>query len=307
MFSLQSCSDDFSTIEEIETSWQESTHLILTPVEGKEAFIWEKSIETSEQYWKNTSVEFDVVINSEIANTEVSKIDFYITAEERDGYNYTAPFDTDGKLVSTVSSISEDGKFSIELDAEEVYQLFSSDFKNDRTESQIIKGDLFELHWVVSAKDGSVMDSRDYVAGEYRLSFEGIYQELAPPIWEGTYDFEWIEVSEDLPMYGVNLGDTGEMTIIQSSTLGTYDIPNMLFSLNLGMPYHGKLIYDYPSGETKFEDSIGYAGTWLLSNINGSSIDVAYFSPMLDAYGISGKVRMTRRDGENWPTNIFTN
>ncbi len=308
MISMQSCSDDFSTIEEIETSWQEATHLNIIPVEGKEAFVWEKNILTQEQYWKNTVVELDLVINSDLANTEVSKIDFYITAEEFEGYNYTAPFDSNGRLVSTVSGVSEDGKFTLTLNAEEVYELFSSDFKNNRTESQVLKDDLFELHWVVTAKDGSEMDSRNYVAGEYRYSFAGKYQELAPPIWQDTYDFEWLSGIDIFGMLGLVVAPTGEMTVTErSGTPGTYTIPNMLFNADFGIPMTGDLVFDFESGLTTVSNAYGLS--WTVSNINGSSLDIEItgMDNLLPIPGAVYKVRLTRQDGANWPTNIHSN
>lgn len=307
MFSLQSCSDDFSTIEEVETRWQESTHLKLRPVEGKEAFVWEKNILTQEQYWKNTVVELDLVINSDLANTEVSKVDFYLTAEELDGYNYTAPFDTNGKLLSTVTGISEDGKFKLILNAEEVYELFSSDFKKDRTESQVLKDDMFELHWVVTAKDGSLMDSRNYVDGEYRYSIAGKYQELAPPIWQDSYDFEWLSGNEIFGMLGLSVAPTGEMTITESDTPGTYTIPNMLFNADFGIPMTGALVFDFNSGLTTVTNSFGLS--WSVSNINETSLDIEVtgMENLLPIPGVVYKVRLSRKDGVNWPTNIHTN
>lgn len=304
VLSLQSCDDDFFTQEEEISQWEAATNLKIASVEGKEAFVWEKNLLTEEQYWKNTVVELDIEISSTLESSELEKVDFYITAEESDGFNYTAPFDTDGKLLNTISEIPEDGKFKLTLNAEDVYDLFSGEFKNARTISTVLDGDLFELHWVITAKDGSVMDSRNYAEGDYRYTIKGVNQGWAPPVWEGTYDVEFLEVGAGL--WQAAVGDTGEMTITESDVLGTYDIPNLLFTIDIGQPYPGKLVYDFITGSSNVSGSWGVGGTWILSNVDGISIDVEYYSPLYDAYGVSAKVKLTRRDGVNWPTNIHS-
>ncbi|MCZ4695575.1 hypothetical protein DWB61_12690 [Ancylomarina euxinus] len=300
-FTLQSCDDNFADLKEKSLTWQESTHLKINAVEGKENFIWEKSVETSLQYWKNTSIELDVVINSKKARTELSKIDFYITAEERDGYNYSAPFDTNGKLLRTISAIPEDGKLSLALNAEEVYQMFSSDFKNDRTVSKVLSGDLFELHWVITAKDGSVMDSRNYVGGEYRYDFSGLYLELSP-VWPNTFKVEWLAGKDLLEMIGASFA-SDEITITATTASGTYDAP-YLFNANIGMPFMASLVFNSDTGETQVADVWGLGAGWKFSNIDGVSLDIELTGTenilMPGAY----KVRLTRTDGANWPTNI---
>ena len=309
VFAFHSCSEEdqseFSDLTAV-NDWQFNTQLSFTPEVGKEAFIWEKNILTLAEYWVNDEVVFNGNISSSLNTSQFSKIDFYITAEEKGGYNYTAPFDKTGRLITSVSNISDEGNFTLTLNAEDTYQLFGSNFVNNRSQTKVFEGDLFEIHWVITNVDGSILDSRDYVDGEYRYSITGKYQELAPPVWQDTYDFEWLSGDDLLAGFGLISATSGTLVITESATPGTYDIPNMLFNADFGIPFPGTLVFDFDSGLTTTADAYGFGVSWEYSNINESSIDIEIkgVGNLLPAGDTIFKVRLTRQDGANWPSNI---
>lgn len=311
LFAFYSCNvEDESEFPDITVvnDWKFDTNLSFTKEIGKEEFIWEKNILTLEEYWANDEVILNGNISSSIEISQFSKIDFYITAEEKEGYNFTPPFDNMGHLINSISDFSDDGDFTLVLNADDTYQLFESNFENDRSQTKVFEGDLFEIHWVITNTDGSQLDSREYVEGEYRHPIIGKYQELAPPVWEDTYDVEWLSGNEAFAIiFGINVPATGStITITETATLGTYSIPTFFAAPELeSFGLTATLVYDFNSGLSTVTDAFGFGVTWHFSNINGSSIDVeminmdALFGP-----GFVYKIRLTRHDGANWPSNI---
>lgn len=309
VFVLQSCDgndSEFPVISSDGTSitWKNNTKISITPTQGKESFIWEKNLLTLNQYWKNETVELNANISTGLSLSNISKVDVYVTAEEKDGYNASAPFETNGKLVKTISSIPSSGDFTLELKADDLYGFFASKYTKDRATQKGHNGDLFELYWEVTLKNGDVLDSRNYFDSGYSYAFKGKYQELAPPVWQDTYTMEWLSGNNIFALFGLNIPVMDEFVITESSTPGTYNLTSILFNVNLGLT--GTLKFDFNSGlTTVIDDAFGLV-SWEFSNINGSSIDVEIkgLDNLIPIPGIVYKVRLTRKDGANWPANI---
>lgn len=306
IFSLFSCSEDndseFSAAVSPENlEWQANTNIVVTPVEGKAIFVIEKQVLGGETSWSNKTVELNMQLNSVINIENFESVDFYVTAEELNGYNYMAPFDTKGKLLSTVlaADISENGELNLAVNAEDAAALFQGEFTKSRPDIALLEGDLFEIHWVVNAKDGTSLDSRDYVDGNYRHSISVRYDNIAPLIWDGTFNFEYLVVGDGLPS---SVGDTGQITI-EATNPGEYDVPEkgLVFNLRYGKP--GKLFYDYESGETYVEGS--QDEEWTITYIDATTIEIAWTYKWSN-YGEYGTVKLTRTDGIDWPSNIHS-
>lgn len=301
VFLSQSCDIDADdSYTEGNLSWQSTTRISAKAVKDKETFIWYHDLLSGEDYWGNDKVELNMKLVSDLKPEEFSTIDIYIVAEEKDGYNYSAPYDSKGKLLKTVDMPST-GEFSLELAATDAYALFANEFLTDRSEVLAAKGDIFLVYWVLNRNDGSKLDSRDHLNYE-RYPIIVRVEDYAPPVWEGTFEYEWIECSNGAVNWGgVFVGQTGTVNIVNLGE-GKYSMTNLLWNYYYGSA--GYIYYDFISGLTYVEGS--YNERWYISNIDGPSMDIRFWYYYSDAYDETGTVRFTRTDGNNWPTNIYT-
>jgi len=314
IFSMHSCNDEITSefpnaVDPANLAWQANTHIKVTPVEDKEAFIWLTNVVTLEQYWGNEIVELKMKLNSVIPTDNFAKIDFYLTAQEKDGYNATPPFDTTGKLLSTLTDFPESGEFGLQIDADDAYELFKGDFLMPRTTAPLLDGDLFEIHWIITNKDGTELNSQDYVAGEYRFGFTTLHKEKKPPSWEGTHEYEWIYTSAGASTWGgVSVGDKGQINIVETSDAldldKFFDADDLSFGYNYGGP--GSLSLNFETGETSTIDDSWRAQEWTISNVDGNTLEITWKYYYTDSYDEWGTVRLTRTDGEDWPENFHT-
>ncbi|TNJ46954.1 hypothetical protein KFZ70_05950 [Tamlana fucoidanivorans] len=294
-------SDDVDNAEVSELPWQANTRLAVMPQEDQETFIWYTDLLTNEEYWGNQTVVLDLSIISPLPASSFSAIDFYVVAEEEDGYNYNAPFDTSGKKITT-KQVPESGELTLELDANDVYALFQNDFENNRTEQLAREGDIFLIYWVIKLDDGSVFDSRESFKEGSRYGMKVRVEDYAPPVWEGTFNFEWIEVSGGAQSWGgVFVGKTGNVNITHLGNQ-VYSMDNLLWDYKYGTA--GKIYFDFLTGETYVEGNA--SEHWTISNIDGDSMDIEFWYTYSDAYDETGTIRFTRTDGANWPENIFS-
>ncbi|WP_341214491.1 hypothetical protein [uncultured Wocania sp.] len=300
---FQSCTEtnDEVLVEDLNADWQLQTRLAVIPQEDKDTFVWYRDLLTNEEYWGNETVEVDLTLKSPLSADKFSKIDFYVVAEEKDGYNYTAPFNTSGKQIASMN-VPESGELSLSLEADDVYNLFMSDFKSDRSTKLAKEGDIFLLYWVITANDGSTFDSRKSLREGNRYGMKVKVEDYAPPVWEGTFDFEWIETSGGAVSWGgVFVGKTGSVNITHLGNQ-VYSMSNLLWDYKYGTS--GKIYFNFLSGETYVEGNS--SEHWTISNINGSSMDIEFWYSYSDAYDETGTVRFTRTDGADWPTNIYS-
>lgn len=314
IFTMHSCDDDDTSefpdaVSPESLAWQANTHIKVTPIEDKEAFIWLTNVVTLEQYWGNETVELQMKLSSVIPTENFAKIDFYLTLQEKDGYNATPPYDTKGKLLTTVNDLPESGEFGLQINANDAFELFKGDFVNPRTTAPLLDGDLFEIHWIITNKDGTLLNSQDYVDGEYRFGFTTLHEEKKPPSWEGTHKYEWIQVSDGGLQYGgVKVGDTGEINIVETSDAldldKFFDADDLSFGYNYGGP--GSLSLNFETGETSTIDTSWRAQEWTISNVDGNTLEITWTYYYTDSYDEYGTVRLTRTDGEDWPENFHT-
>ncbi|TRZ41302.1 hypothetical protein [Robertkochia solimangrovi] len=308
LFTVFSCSDEGfedpvrEAVNPEDLPWMATTNLEVSGVEEKENFVWETNLLTSEEYWGVEDVEYQVAINSEVEKTNFSKIEFYITLQEENGYNYSAPFDYEGKLAATVNQWNEEGEFSLSFNVEDTYAMFIDNLKFDRSAKLARAGDLFEVHWVIYGKDGETFDSRLQSGAKYRFTFLTKLLDFAPPIWAGTYNYEWIEATANAVRYGrITVGQTGTVTISQVEGQ-TYYMSNLMF----GYYYAGagNVVYDFLDGLVYVEGS--RQEKWHIINIDGPSMDIALEYQYSAGYDEYCTVRITRTDGTDWPTHIYT-
>lgn len=311
IFNFSSCSNEYenefaSVVPPENMPWQANTGLKIKPEKDKEAFIWETNLLTQEQYWKNKEVTLHINLKSPVPATDFEKIDFYLTAQEKDGYNYNPPYDTEGRFYKTVTGFPESGDFILKIDAEEAYDLFKNDFVNPRPNAPLLEGDLFELHWVITYKDATTLNSKDYIGSEYRFGFATLYKDFAPPVWEGSFDYEWIYVSDGgIQWGGVDVGDTGQINIVETEPgSGLYDVDDLSFGYKYGGP--GQIKFDFTSGLLTVIDDTWREQKWSISNINGPTLEITWTYKYTESYDEWGTVTLTRTDGANWPENIHT-
>ncbi|TRZ45735.1 hypothetical protein [Robertkochia solimangrovi] len=309
LFALFSCSDegytDNSGVTLPETEdlpWQANTTLEVTPDEDHASFIWYHDLLTGEDYWGNDEVILNFDLESVLTADQFSKIDFYLTAEEKDGYNYTAPYETSGALLTTVSEWNEEGQFSLTIAADSAYDLFLNKYTYDRSEKLAREGDLFEIHWVITAKNGEVYDSRESWTGDTRFGIQTKLENYAPPIFEGTFTYEYTDATADAEYWGkISVGETGS---INFTHLGNqvYSVPNLGFSYNYTSS--GTITLDFLSGLITVKGNV--EEKWIITKVDGPDlyIDIEYkYSASYNEYF---SVKLTRTDGNNWPENIHT-
>ena len=279
IFSLNSCGEDddsefIDAVSPENLEWQANTNITVTPVEDKNIFVVDRQVLGGALSWANDTVEFNMDLNSILPIDDFASIDFYLTAEELNGYNYTGPYDTSGKLYQTVlsSEMTEDGKFNIEIIADEAAILFQNEYQNSRPEIALLEGDLFELHWVIKANNGTIYDSRDYVESDTRFGFTVRYDDIAPLIWDGIFEYEWTYTSAGAESWGaVYVGKTG-LTIITPTSPGLYDSNDVSFDYYYGGP--GSITFDYLTGLTAIVDTSWREQKWEILSVGGPTLEI---------------------------------
>ena len=297
-------SDEFDAAVDPENiDWQANTGISITAIDSITSFIWETNLLTMESYPVSDTLELSFKIESTEKIENISKVEIYVSAEEKEGYNYSEPFDYTRKLFATITEIPEDGKFSLKIPAEDLYELFRSDFLNDRSEVHLLDGDFFTLTWQITHLDGTVFDSNDNPIPENNFGLQVKYQDYYPPVLEGSYTYEYIEAGAGLSMLGIGVGTTGTIDITLTEPPGTYYVSDFGFN-NWYLP--NTLVHDFPSGLVTTSEGF-YNTTWAIVGVNGASIDIyveSMFTPVYDWWGV---VRITKDDGVAFPDNIYTN
>lgn len=311
MTNLQSCSEEGFSDEidgpQMVNTFEGQTKLKIVIPEGEDKLIYTQDVITLEQFWTNESLDWEVHLESGMGIDAVAKIEFFLNLEEEGGYNSQPPFSTNGMLVKTYTEIPEDGVIAFSLSGEEVSGAFQGLFRNTRAEYPFLEEtDIFELEWVITSNDGEVFDSREYASQEYRAGFSYDYTLYSPPSFAGTFDFEWIELSDGGATYGgVSLGGTGSVTIPFDSYadgIGTFSMNNLLFDYYYGTA--GTIYYNFETGLVTIEGSL--EEKWNIVNIDGPHMDIAWEYRYTAGYDESGTVRLTRTDGKDWPEEMYT-
>lgn len=286
--------------------WTSTTFLNVQGKKDSSTFITLNNLLDGSKSWKKDSVVLTAQLQSEIALSQISDIDFYIVAYEAKGDSVFPSQRTDWKLLKTLSSPAS-RTFSFTLKASDLYELVKTQFNPARTADQPRDGDNFMLSWVIKLKDGSSKDFRSSVIKGDNISLAVKIEDYTPPVWAGKFDVEWIALSPDAIYYGEGLqvGSKSTITITQISAI-RYQTNSIVFDYpdGYGGTYKGFINYDFFSGKVSVSGS--YNERWTISNVNGKSLDIAWKNIDTDNYGIEGTVRLTRTDGQDWPANIHT-
>ncbi|MCR8669315.1 hypothetical protein NO995_16625 [Aestuariibaculum sp. M13] len=288
------------------SKWSDTATLKFTPaVENVDAF--EYYIEAGvngKEYWNTTDLDFNISLELDGASpTDISKIDIYAYAEETDGESFTYLGGEQGKLYETILNPSD--AFVLSFSKDKLEELFKNDFSPNHN-GQVTTNDIFEFKWVITGKDGSVVDSRVDCFGfncTYGVATNVI--QVAPPIWEGTFDYEWIAATANAQSYGrISVGQTGTMTFtLQPGSFTVYDASHLTADYYYGSA--GTLTYDYESGLVEIEGR--YAQKWDIVDVSGPTLTIDFSYQYSAGYDEYGTFTLTRTDGQDWPSNIYTN
>lgn len=317
LFLLYSCNDDSSEFSDPVTSdlfhWHANTNIVISPADTVKSIVLFRNLIDTSLSWKSKTVQLNMDLNSPLLAENFSKIDIYITAEEKDGYNYTAPFDTTGILYKTISDIT-DNSLSIVLDGNELGKMFETKFKNPRSGVPLLEGDIFELHWVLTNMDGNTLDSRDYIDPEYRFGVGVKVLDSVPPILAGEFSYKWIEASDDAMDWGIELNYTGNITIgLKEGTTTSYNVSDLTFGYNYLLdfdPALGYIEYDYVTGLITVTDQalIDYGQqetSWEIIKVDDrKNITIKYTNLLYPTE--YGTIQLTRSDDNDWPNNLHT-
>ena len=289
-----------------EATWKDDFKLKFNPV-GEDAtgsFEFNYAPHSGEQFWGITEIEYEVALDmGDFLLSEIDNIKLYIFAEEKVGENFNYIGGNDGILLETINNPSE--TFQLMVTKDQIANLFDDLFTTDHN-GDILADDVFEIKWVVTGTDGKVLDTRkDCFGFDCTYGFGTNVIILAPPIWEGTFNYEWIAATANATYYGgVSVGDTGTMTFtLQPGSFTVYDVSHLTADYRYGGP--GTLTYDYDSGLVEIEGR--YNQHWDIVAIDGPTLTIDFSYSYSASYDEYGTFTLTRTDGEDWPTNLYTN
>lgn len=312
VFAFQACDDknesEFdAAVEAGNLPWQASTEINLMGEEDKTSFVWLNDVITFDTFWGNNVVPFSGTISSAHPLADLQKIDFYITAHERNGFNDTDPVDMKGKMLTSISPVPESGTFNLSVSADDVYDLFKNDFQTGRPDAPLLETDKFIINWVITHTDGSTYDSSTINEPNAGRGISVKHEPYTPPGFVGKFKYEWVWLSDGGLSYGgVTVGETGTQTFTLDGIDGlvaTSSTDNLMFGYNYGGP--GSVTFDYGTGELNIIDTSWRAQKWKIVSIDGPNLTIDleyYYSAGYDEYGT---VVVTRTDGKDWPTDIW--
>ena len=305
---VQSCEkeDVVRTPDPYEATWQDEAYLKFTPTGESNSFVYNRELGTGgQEYWNVTDVNYDVsVMLGEFPISEISKVDIYVFAEEKNGDDYKYLGGNQGKLLETINNPME--SFQMTVSKDNLADLFKNDFSANHN-GDVSADDVFEFKWAITGKDGAVVDTRIDCVGfncTYGLGTKVV--EVAPPVLEGTYNYEWIDATADAQYWGgISIGQTGTITMtLQPGSYTVYDVSDLSCDYAYGGPGAIKLSYD--TGLIETIDPINEQH-WDITDVNGPTITVDFSYYYSAAYNEYGTFTLTRADGQDWPSNIHTN
>ena len=303
VMTIQSCNQDGFSFKEL--TWQQSTSISLVPGEERNFAVGTEDSEIVG--WAVGEITIGLDLDFEGEEMPLSEVTFYAQlVVDVDGNQVRYGSDTE-KEVAKITDFADLDTLSVTLNADDVYALFASEL-SDRDGSVILglSGDLFEITWTVKGTDGTIADSRGTCFDTSCIyGFNTGSKSVVFDWWNGTFDFEYLEASESVIEYSygdLEIGTTGTIEMTPDVD-GTSIIDHSLFGYYYET-YVSNLTFDHRSGAVSLSSEESYPASWVISNINGTSMDVYW---ELDAgYGENAKVRMTRTDGKDWPTHIYT-
>lgn len=306
---FQSCQEDdeIKTPEFYEITWDDVAFLKFAPSGDSNSFIYNRELGAGgQEYWGVTSLDLNVsLVLGDFPISDISKVDIYVFAEEKIGETYNYLGGSQGKLYATVNNLTE--TFQLTISKDDLATLFMDDFSPNHN-GDVLPDDLFEFKWVITGTDGSVVDTRiDCFDFNCTYSISTKVVDVAPPIWEGTFIYEWIAATPEAESYGkISVGQTGTIDItLQPGSFVMYDVSHAGCDYYYGGP--AILDYGYDTGLVEIIDNSWRAQKWDITNINGPTITIDWSYYYSAGYNEYGTFTLTRTDGEDWPTNLYTN
>lgn len=278
--------------------------------------------------WQNQEVSLNFHLSTGRSLDEISQIDFYMSYQEKDGYNYQAPYEDNKTLVNTImyEDISSSGDIVMSFNALDVSTIFADKYENTSNGSQtrttdipLLEGDLFTMTWVISFVDGKTFDSSQIVAPNNSHAIQTAIKQVYPPTWNGIFNYEVIEAGAGAAAYSYNIGKTGTIELVETDEVGVFDYTGAGSSGNngaLGWKYgrQDAIHYNYATGASigigiNAANGLNYAETWDITYINETTIQI-HWESFYDHVNESGRdyngtVLLTRNDGYPWPKNLY--
>jgi len=285
-------------------TWVDDAELLFNP-ENEGNIIYNVNKSTGDEFWATTDLTFNVSFTSEEATAlDIAQIDFYIYAEERteESYNYIGG--DEGQLLTSISNPSE--TFQLTVSKDQLYQLFASEFTTSR--SDLVPGDLFEIKWVITGKEGNVYDSRTECSG-FNCSFGFLVEQQIVDTWVGEFEYTWTEVGPGTVTYsytGINVGSTGTVVFSQDTNdESRYNVADMSFGGAYGGPRDGALTYDVDTQTLTIVYAESYYNSvWELESVTDEVLTLNWTNNFTAAYSEYGTIELRRSDGLSWPEGL---
>ena len=292
-------------------SWENGATLKFSPVkqaDGTTPVAFEYEIDAknaANNSWARTELNYDLSFLSNVGDaSDISKIDLYAFIEEKigDGYNYLGG--NTGKLIITITNPT--GATAFKLTKDQLYDLFKNDFSTTRTD--LATDDFIEIKWVITGKDGNVIDTRTNCTG-FNCSF-GVKTDvtLLDPTWIGDFQYNWTYVSPATITYSwakVGANPTGTVTFSPSKTVkGAFNISDLSCGGAYGDAATGYVIYDKAKTELSVYNTTSDACKWELVSRTNTTLTINWTYRYTASYGEFGTFQIIRNDGINWPANL---
>lgn len=308
---FQSCDEDRDDVRQPEfynATLAEEAILEFIPSNDDEtnAFQYNFDLKTGNAFWAITDIEFDVnLILGGYAASDVSKIELYLFAEEKNGETYKYLGGDQGKLFKTINSPSD--TFKVSFSKDDLANLFASDFSPDH-DGDILTDDLFEVKWVITAKDGSILDTRTDCYGDFNCSYGFGTKVVYVDTWVGEFQYNWTFASPATITYSwgkVGANPTGTVLFSESGTDGQYNIDDLSCGGAYGSAAPGYVTYDGTTNTlTVFNDGTA-ACNWELVSRTPETLTINWTYRYTASYGEYGTFEITRNDGLTWPENLI--
>lgn len=277
-------------------------------------------------YNQYVSLNFQLKTERDLA--EIEKIDIYVSAQEESGYNYDS-FDGVKKLFTTILSdniSSSGGNVVVQFDAVQLGELFKDEFTNQTkgdksrtSENPLLESDLFTLTWVISYTDGTSFDSSEKVAPNNSHSIKTSQIQLAPPIWDGDFDYEVIDAASLLNNTSTLcfVGATGKLKIKEVG-VGEYNFEEtgaagFFNKYALTTSYSDAMLtYDYDSGlsdvsKKKSNPNVTSYNNWKIKYIDARTIEITFYlahEKYGEKYYATATVTRPSDNIYDWPSNL---
>ena len=291
-------------------SWQNGATLKFAPkadATGETQVSFEYKIDKknpSNNGWSRTELNYDLSFASEGGNiSEISKIELYAFLEEKLGDNYNYIGGETGKLLTTITQPTASSLFKITTD--QLSELFKNDFSGNRTE--LSEEDFVEIKWVITGKDGKVLDSRKDCFGfdcSYGVKTSIKYVDT----WLGEFEATWTEVGPGTISYSytkVTVGAQRTIKLTPGTVEGKYIVDDMAFGGAFGGPRGGALTYDAATKTlTMLEVETYYDSIWEVVSVTDSVLTIKWTNKFTTRYSEFGTVELRRNDGLKWPSGL---